>query len=223
PAARLQWERIERITSRLSRDVTSLRLVPFDSVTHRFVRAARELSRELGRPVNFRVEGREVQVDRAMIENLADPILHMIRNAVGHGIEDPAERRARGKPVPAVLTLSLARSDGGVVLRLQDDGRGMDPGRIRNRARALGFLTERQAASLGHLDTLMLVTLPGFSTAERVTELSGRGVGMDVVRTRVEKMGGRLSIRSETGAGTTIELRLPLTIAVVRAFLVTSA
>ncbi len=220
PSAGLQIGEMERLTARLSREVLALRLVPFDSVSHRFVRAARELSRDLGRPLQMRVEGREVRLDRGILDELADPILHMIRNAVGHGIEEPAERRASGKPPEATVRIALSRRDGGVEMRIEDDGRGMDPRRIREKACERGFLTAEQAAALPDAEILMLTTLPGFSTAERITELSGRGVGMDVVRTRVETMGGRIAIESTPGSGTRITLWLPLTIAVLKAFVV---
>jgi two-component system chemotaxis sensor kinase CheA len=172
--------------------------------------------------VALAIHGREVSLDRAILEDLVDPINHILRNAVDHGIESAEERAAAGKdPVGRIVIRNTQYADSATI-EIEDDGRGMDPERIRRTAVSRGFLPEAEARALGDAEALLLVTIPGFSTAERLTEVSGRGVGMDVVRTRVENLGGRLHIFSETGRGTRILLRLPLTMAVIHAFLVRS-
>jgi two-component system chemotaxis sensor kinase CheA len=183
----------------------------------------RELARELGKKVEFTIEGREVGLDRSLLEELVDPLLHLLRNALDHGLESPAERLATGKGETGSLRLRLERRSDAVLLSLEDDGRGMDPELIRRTARVRGLLEHERLERLDESELLMLVTLPGFSTAERLSSISGRGVGMDVVRTRIENLGGRLELRSRKGRGTSILLTLPLTISVVEAFLVEAA
>ena len=223
PATAREVERLRKISERLFREVMGMRLIPFDSVAHRFHASVRDLSRELGRPMALHVTGGEVPLDRAMLDGLADPINHMLRNCAGHGIEDPPERTCLGKPATGTISIDLARSAQGLRIRIADDGRGMDPARIRRHALERRFITRERFETIGDDEALLLTTIPGFSTADRVTDLSGRGVGMDVVRTAVESLGGRLRIRSRQGQGTTFELALPLTTAIIPAFLVVSA
>ena len=219
-SARADVERLRKVSERLFRDVMRMRLVPFDAVAHRYQAAVRELSRQLARPIALRVSGGDVRLDRAMLEGLSDPIQHLLRNCAGHGLEPPQERRAAGKEETGTILLALERTSDGVRLRVSDDGRGMDPARIRRHAVEAGFLTPERAAAVSDEEALLLTTIPGFSTATGVTELSGRGVGMDVVRTAVESLGGKLAIRSRTGRGTQFEMLLPLTTAIIPAFLV---
>jgi two-component system chemotaxis sensor kinase CheA len=223
PATREEFNRLRKVVDDLFREVMGMRMLPFDTIAYRLVRSARELGRELSRPITLDIKGRQVRLDRAMLDELVDPINHILRNCIGHGIEDHKERAAAGKPETGLITINLQRRGDGVTIRIDDDGRGMDPQKIREHALERRFITPEQAELLSDTDSLMLTTIPGFSTAEAVTELSGRGIGMDVVRTKVESLGGRLVIRSRPGEGTCFELRVPLTIAIIRAFLVRSA
>ena len=215
----LSLQRLKGLVDRVYSDVMALRLLPFGSIADRFIRSVRELADAQQKRVELKITGREVLLDRSMLDELADPINHLLRNAVDHGIELPAERTACGKPECGTITIALVRSGDSVTIRIADDGRGMDPGLIKQSALDKGFLTREAFATIADADALMLTTIPGFYTAHTVTEISGRGVGMDVVRTRVETLGGRLALRSGTGAGLAVEMRLPLTIVVVQAFL----
>jgi two-component system chemotaxis sensor kinase CheA len=215
-------EAMRKTLERLRGDLLGLRMVPFEHVAPRFVRSVRNLGGNLGKRVTLAIHGREVSLDRAILEDLVDPINHILRNAVDHGIESPAERALAGKdPLGRILIRNTQYAESATI-EIEDDGRGMDAGRIRQTAVARGFLGADEARALSDSEALMLVTIPGFSTAATLTEVSGRGVGMDVVRTRVESLGGRLRIFSAPGRGTRILLRLPLTMAVINAFLVRS-
>ena len=218
-----ELERLRKVGDRLLREVMAMRMLPFDSIVHRFVRSTRDLGRELSRTLELRITGREVRLDRSMLDELVDPINHILRNCAGHGIEDPDERRGAGKSETGCISISLLRSGDGVTIRIEDDGRGIDPTRIKRHALEGRFITRDQYESISDAEALMLTTIPGFSTAGRVTELSGRGVGMDVVRTTVESLGGKLTIRSVPGQGTAFELTMPLTIAIIKAFLLRAA
>jgi two-component system chemotaxis sensor kinase CheA len=219
-AVDLALERLRGLVDRLYGDVMGLRMIPFETIAHRFTRSVRELADSQRKKVALRIAGREVLLDRSMLDELIDPINHVLRNAVDHGIESPAERRAAGKSEGASISISLERAGDSVTIRIKDDGRGMDPEWIRQAALRKGFITSEAAELIGDSGALMLTTIPGFSTTDRVTDVSGRGVGMDVVRTRVETLGGRLALHSPPGAGLTVEMRLPLTIVVVQAFMV---
>lgn len=215
-----ELDRVRALVGDLFETVMDLRLLPFETVAHRLVRSVRELARELGKKVAFAIEGREVGLDRSLLEELVDPLQHLLRNALDHGLESPAERAAAGKSETGTLTLRLERRSDSVLLELEDDGRGMDPELIRRTARVRGLLESERLERLDETELLMLVTTPGFSTAERLSSISGRGVGMDVVRTRIENLGGRLELRSRKGRGTAVRLILPLTLSVLEAFLV---
>jgi len=215
-------EAMRKTLERLRGDLLGLRMVPFEHVAPRFVRSVRNLGGNLGKRVTLAIHGREVSLDRAILEDLVDPINHILRNAVDHGIESPAERALAGKDPLGRIVIRNTQYAESVTIEIEDDGRGMNAGKIRQTAVARGFLAADEARALGDSEALMLVTIPGFSTAATLTEVSGRGVGMDVVRTRVESLGGRLRIFSAPGQGTRILLRLPLTMAVINAFLVRS-
>jgi two-component system chemotaxis sensor kinase CheA len=212
--------RLRRAISRLHDDVLEMRMLPFDWIAQRFHQSARNLAQNLGKGVVLEIRGADVQMDRAILEDLVDPINHMLRNAIDHGVEAPQERAAAGKPASGRIMLALERDSNLVRIRLSDDGRGMDPERIRAAAVRKGFVGEEQVRGLGEEEVLMLTTIPGFSTAERLTEVSGRGVGMDVVRTRIESLGGNMRIESRLGRGTEIQIRLPLTVAVIDSLVV---
>lgn len=213
-------ENLHKTLDRLQGDLMSLRMMPFEHIAPRFARTVRNLGSNLGKRVALTIEGRDVELDRSILEGIVDPINHMLRNAVDHGIETAQERVARGKPSVGRISICSTAHGDAVTLEIVDDGRGMDPQRIRQVAVERQLLSRDEADALEDAEVLMLVTTPGFSTAERLTEVSGRGVGMDVVRTRIESLGGRLKIHSTPGKGTRIVLRLPLSIAMIHGFLV---
>ncbi|MBM3316744.1 MAG: chemotaxis protein CheA [Candidatus Eisenbacteria bacterium] len=188
-----------------------LRMVPLRGAFQRMVRLTRDLGRRCQAPVRLLVEGADTEIDRQMVEALHDPLVHMVRNAVDHGIEGPAERLRAGKPLTGTLRLSAYHAGDNVVIELEDDGRGLDEARIRARAVARGLVPA--AAPLSREETLALIFEPGLTTADRVTDISGRGVGLDVVRRGVEALRGRIDIASTPGRGTRFTLRLPLTLA----------
>src|SRR5438309_814956 len=195
-------------------------LVPIGRLFSRFTRPAREAAREAGKQVTLALEGESVEVDNAVMELIADPLLHLVRNAIDHGIESPEERRGAGKPGQATVTLRAYPQGSFVYVQIADDGRGMDPASLREHASRQGFLRPEQAAALSDREALTLVFLPGFSTAGAVTTTSGRGVGMDVVRTNVSRLSGEIDLHSEQGVGTRITIKLPLTVVISDALLV---
>jgi len=217
------FEDLGRTIAGLRDDVMKMRLIPFAAIVPRLQRAVRDLSVRLEKPVDLRCEGTAVSLDRSILEELIDPLEHLLRNAIDHGIEAAGGRRERGKPAGGRITIALARQEERTTLTVTDDGRGMDPAALRRVAIERRFITREAAARLSDEEALMLVTLPGFSTASRTTDISGRGVGMDVVRMRVQKIGGRLTIRSEVGHGTTLEIEIPPSLTVTRAFLCRAA
>ena len=212
-------ERLGRTVDALRDEVMAMRLLPFASIVPRLERIVRDVALRLGRPVDLHVRGTEVSLDRSTLEDMIDPLQHILRNSIDHGIEEPAARRAAGKPPEGRIEIELSRRDDRVSLVVADDGRGIDPQTLRRVAAERRLLSREAAARLSDEEALMLITLPGFSTAARTTEISGRGVGMDVVRMRVQKLGGNLIIRSQVGAGTRMEMDLPPTVTVTRAFL----
>ncbi len=212
--------RVDTLVRGLQQQAMKLRMMPLELIADRFPRAVRDLARRRGKEVNFDVIGKEIELDRAILEELPDPILHILRNCIDHGIEAAEERVRKGKPPTGSVRLEAAREREGVVIRVSDDGRGMDPAILRRVALERGVITREQHDAMSDADTLQLITLPGFSTAKEVTDVSGRGVGMDVVRTAVESLHGSLVIESVVDQGSTITLRLPLTLAVVAVLLI---
>ncbi len=211
---------IERLSGALQHEIIEARMVPVWQVFDRFPRVVRDLARQTGREVAFRVEGKEIELDRAILDEIADPLVHLLRNAVDHGIEPPAERVARGKPAVGQLVLAAVREHSSVAISVWDDGRGVDRARVMRRSRELGLLPEAGAADgVGDEALFHLLAQPGFTTAEQVTDLSGRGVGIDAVAAAVRALGGSVEMRSEVGRGTTFTIRLPATLAIVRALL----
>ena len=210
--------RIRELYTRLS----ELRLVPLDTLCLRVKQTARELSRDLAKPVRVSIEGGEILVDRSIVDALSDPLQHMVRNALDHGIESRAEREAAGKPAEASLVLHVTRRGGLLTLALEDDGRGLDAGALRRAAVARGTVDGQRAAEMSDAEAYLLSTVPSLSTVDRPTRVSGRGVGMDVVRRSVEQLGGSLSLSSQPGCWTRVELRLPATAALIQALLLRS-
>ena len=207
-----------RLITELRDEITASRMVPVSNVFDRFPRVVRDAARALGKTVEFTVEGRDIELDRSMLDDIADSIVHLLRNAVDHGIETPKDRVAAGKPATGRLVLSALRDRSAVVIRVMDDGRGIDRDRVLARAKRDGII-EAAKTDLSEDELLRLLARPGFSTAEQVTEVSGRGVGVDAVYTRVRALGGAMNIRSVQGQGATMTIRLPLTLAVVRSLL----
>jgi two-component system chemotaxis sensor kinase CheA len=211
-----QYGVIDRIAQELQGAIMAVRMMPVGQVFDRFPRLVRDLSRKLGKQVDLVIEGESTEADKNVIETLFDPLLHMVRNSLDHGIETPEERAASGKPGAATVRL-VARQEGDqVVIEVVDDGRGIDPEVIKRKAYERGLLDEGRLATITDDEATMLVFAAGFSTAEKVSDLSGRGVGMDVVRNTVEKAGGRIAMTSVKGKGTTVRLNLPLSMAVSR-------
>jgi len=201
--------------------VMAVRLMPLSAITERLPRMVRDLARRSGKEVAFTLQGGEIELDRSILELLGDPLAHVLRNCIDHGIEPAPERLAAGKPAGGMVSVRVTRHKDQVEITIADDGRGMDPESIAAAAVAKGVIGKEKAESLSVLEKLMLVCQPGFSTAAEITEVSGRGVGMDVVKTTLQSIGGSLSIASERGRGSRFLLRLPLTIAIINVLLVT--
>ncbi|MGE5587929.1 MAG: chemotaxis protein CheW [Clostridia bacterium] len=211
-----------RLTTELQEEVMKARMTPLASLFKRFPRMVRDTASSSGKLVEFVVEGEDTELDRALIEEVADPIIHLLRNAVGHGIEPPEERVRRGKPEKGRVRLAARHVEDRVVIVVEDDGGGIDLVRVRESAVRKGIITPEAAAVLSEEETIELIFQPGFSTASQVSDVSGRGVGLDIVRTNVEKLGGTLRVRTSPGKGSTFALSVPLTLAVFRALLVDS-
>ncbi|MBK6842258.1 MAG: chemotaxis protein CheA [Gemmatimonadetes bacterium] len=207
-----------RLIGELQDGVLGGRMVPVWQVFDRFPRVVRDAARALGKDVEFVIEGREIELDRSLLEQVADPLVHLLRNAIDHGIEAPNARLAAGKPAAGRLTLSATRERSAVVIRVRDDGRGVNRAKVLAKAKAMGLVDEERDA-LEDEEILRVISRAGFSTADRVTELSGRGVGIDAVLSRVRALGGMVDLKSFEGAGTAFSLRLPVTLAVIPALL----
>lgn len=212
--------RVEGLVKALQQHAMKLRMMPLEMIADRFPRAVRDLARKHGKEVNFEVLGKETELDRAILEELPDPLLHILRNAIDHGIEPSEERVRKGKPPAGTIRLEATKERESVVIRVTDDGRGIDPAVLRRVALERGVVAREQIEAMPDADVMMLITLPGFSTAKEVTDVSGRGVGMDVVRGAVESLHGSLLIDSVVDRGTTFTLKLPLTLVVVAVLLV---
>jgi two-component system chemotaxis sensor kinase CheA len=204
---------LTRITAELQKTAMAMRLVPIGPLFRRMARLVRDLARQFGKRVELESVGGDIELDRTIVEELADPLMHMVRNSLDHGIEPPADREARGKPATAKLVLRAHHQAGHVVIEIADDGRGLDRERILAKAAERGLVSSREG--LTDTDIYNLIFQPGFSTAAQVTNVSGRGVGMDVVRRHVEKLRGRIEIRSTPGVGATFLVKLPLTLAII--------
>jgi len=211
-------DRLARLVSGTQAEVIAARMTPVGEVFDRFPRLVRDLAHDLGKRIRFEMEGEEIELDRSILDEIGDPLLHLIRNAADHGIEPPGERSAAGKPEEGRLVLSASRERNTVLLRISDDGRGIDRAAILAKARRDG-LADASVEALSDELLVRVLAKPGFSTAEAVSGVSGRGVGVDVAMTRVRALGGTLEVRTEPGKGTTFLIRVPLTLAIVRALL----
>lgn len=213
-------DQTSRLIDELQNEIMRVRLVPVAQVFDRFPRMVRDAAQSLGKQVDFEVEGSALEFDRSLLDEMSDPIVHLLRNSIDHGVEPPGERLRAGKPETATVQLVAARERSRAVIRVSDDGRGIPRERVVSRAVAQGLVSPAAAAALSDDEIYRLLLQPGFSTAEQVTDVSGRGVGLDVVATRVRSVGGTLEITSEPGRGTSFTLRLPLTLAIVQALIV---
>ena len=220
PGLQAILQNVDHVTSELQEGVMQTRMQPVGTVFGRFSRVVRDMARKLGKEIELQTEGAEVELDRSVIELLGDPLTHIVRNCADHALEGPEEREAAGKPRTGVIRLHAFHEGGQVNIAITDDGRGIDAKKIGAKAVEKKVVTEADAAKMNDNDLIKLVFAPGFSMADQVTDVSGRGVGMDVVRTNIEKLGGHIDIETEVGKGTTVLLQLPLTLAIVPALVI---
>lgn len=213
-------QRLNSVTSELQDATLRARMQPVGNLFNKFPRMVRDLARQLGKEVEIELQGREVELDKTILEQLSDPLMHLVRNSVDHGIEMPDVRVTAGKPRMGRIVLSAIHEDGQVHIQIRDDGKGIEPQAVKAKALALGLKTDPELSRMSAKELFSLILLPGFSTATRVTEVSGRGVGMDVVRTNIEQLEGTLSIDSVPGVGCSMMLRLPLTLAIIPCLIV---
>ncbi len=211
---------VGRITDQLQDEVMKARMLPIDNVFNRFPRMIRDLAQKLGKEINFVIEGRETELDRSVIEVVGDPLIHMLRNSVDHGLELPEDREKVGKSRTGTVWLRARHQENHIVIEVQDDGKGLDPEMLRANAVKKGHLTKDAAARLTDKEAINLIFGSGFSTAKEVSDVSGRGVGMDIVRSNLQKLGATIDIESKVGVGSTFIIKLPLTLAIVRGLLV---
>jgi two-component system chemotaxis sensor kinase CheA len=213
-------QNINQVTTELQEGIMQTRMQPADTVFNRFPRIIRDMSKQLGKQIELEIRGSEVEIDKSLVELLADPLTHIIRNSVDHAIETPEERRQAGKDPTGHVLIRAWHQGGHVNIAIEDDGRGIDAARLLRKALAKGLLTEARAAQMTERETVNLIFAPGLSTRETVSETSGRGVGMDVVRSNTERMGGTVEVETALGKGTAILLRLPLTLAIIPSMIV---
>jgi two-component system chemotaxis sensor kinase CheA len=213
-------EYLERITTSLHNAVMKVRMVPVERVFNRFPRMVRDLAKDLDKKIKLIMTGQETEVDRTVVDEIADPLIHLIRNSIDHGIEAPSEREARGKSAHGTVNLKAYPEGNNVVIEVDDDGNGIDPKKIAAKVVSKGLLAEKEVENMSDKDILNLLFMPGFSTAEKVTDLSGRGVGLDVVKSKIASLGGSVDILSEVGKGSKFVIRLPLTLAIIQALMV---
>jgi two-component system chemotaxis sensor kinase CheA len=214
-ATELSSQRIDMITSELQEAIMRTRMQPIANILNKFTRVVRDLSQQLGKSIDLDIQGKEVELDKTILESINDPLTHLVRNSVDHGIETPMEREQVGKNGTGKITLKAFHDAGQVNLVISDDGRGLDPNKVAKSAIDKGLVTDTQVAEMTDKNKIELIFLPGFSTAKEVTDVSGRGVGMDVVVTNIESLGGIIELDSTPGQGTDIQIKLPLTLAII--------
>ncbi|MHC1744388.1 MAG: chemotaxis protein CheW [Syntrophobacteraceae bacterium] len=214
-------QRINLVTSELQDAIMQTRMQPIGNVFSKFPRVVRDIAQLMGKDIQIDIRGKEVELDKSLIEGLSDPLTHMVRNAADHGVETPDERRRSGKKGQGTIRLEARHEAGQVVVEIADDGKGIDPHKIAASALKKGLITQEKLQSMSDKDKIGLVFLPGLSTAEKVTDVSGRGVGMDVVKTNLDRLGGKVEIESELGKGTRFRIKLPLTLAIIPSLIVT--
>ena len=207
-----------QIVATLQNEIMTTRMVPVWQVFERFPRVVRDTARSLGKEVEFKIEGKEIELDRSMLDEMGEPVLHLLRNSLDHGIELPGDRVKAGKPRVATLILTAERDRATVLIRVTDDGRGIDQARVLPRAKQLGIV-EDTTQKLSEQELVAIISRPGFSTADKVTDISGRGDGFDIVANKARALGGSLEVHTDAGLGTSVSMRLPLTLAISRALL----
>ncbi len=208
------------VTTDLQLAVMKTRMLPIKKVLSKLPRMVRDLSQKLGKQVRLETHGEETELDKSVADEIGDPLVHLVRNAIDHGIEMPTERHEKNKPTEGTLRISASQEGNSIVIRIQDDGRGIPLDKVKAKALSKGLVSEAELAAMEPREVVNLIFLPGFSTAEKVTDVSGRGVGMDVVRTNIRRMNGTVEIESEQGKGSLITIKLPLTIAIIQALMV---
>lgn len=213
-------KRMNFVTSELQMQVLKMRMLPVEKVFKKFPRIVRSMARDLGKEVELQIFGEETELDRSVVDEIGDPLIHLIRNAMDHGLEMPDQRVANGKPRVGTLVLSAVHEGNQIIISIKDDGAGIDTDRVGRKALEKGLVTEEQLAAMSQRELFDLIFLPGFSTKDKANDLSGRGVGMDVVRTNIKKLNGLIEIKSEKGQGSEFILRLPLTLAIIQSLLV---
>ncbi len=213
-------KRMNFVTSELQMQVLKMRMLPVEKVFKKFPRIVRSMARDLGKEVDLHIFGEETELDRSVVDEIGDPLIHLIRNAMDHGLEMPEQRLASGKPRVGNLVLSAVHEGNQIIISIKDDGNGIDTDRVGRKALEKGLVTEEQLAAMSQREMFDLIFLPGFSTKDKANDLSGRGVGMDVVKTNIKKLNGLIEIKSEKGQGSEFILRLPLTLAIIQSLLV---
>jgi len=213
-------EQMDRVTGDLQNIVMKVRMVPVSAVFNRFPRMVRDVSKELGKEINLTIEGEETELDRTVIDEIGDPIMHLLRNSLDHGVESPDAREAKGKSRVGEVGLIARHEGNNVVIMITDDGAGIDANKIRRKAVEKGMITQDEANRLDDADAVRLIFLPGFSTAEQITDISGRSVGMDVVRSKIEALSGHVDVETHIDEGSVFKIKLPLTLAIIQAMLV---
>jgi two-component system, chemotaxis family, sensor kinase CheA len=211
---------LERITGSLQEEVLKTRMIPVSHIFDRYPRVVRDLAKLKNKEINFEIEGSDIELDRMIVDEINDPLIHLIRNSVDHGVESPQERVKKGKSEVGYVKLSARREKGYVRIELTDDGKGMDPNEIAQKAIEKGMLAKEKLALMTEQEMLMLICEPGFSTAAEISDISGRGVGMDVVKTKVEAFNGSVTIETQKGKGSTFIIKLPLTLAIIQSLMV---
>ena len=209
-----------RVSDGLQKGVLDTRMVPIGPLFERFRRVIRDLSLSSGKEVTLQINGEKTELDKRMIDELSDPLIHMVRNAVDHGLESPEQREAVGKPRAGTVSLTASHRGNSVMITVGDDGHGIDCERIRKKVVTKGLMSQAEAKELTERELIAFIWHPGLSTAETITEISGRGVGMDIVKSRIENLSGTVDVRSAVGHGTTFTIRLPLTLAIMSSLLV---
>jgi two-component system chemotaxis sensor kinase CheA len=211
---------LDRVADGIQRNVMDTRMVPIGPLFTRFKRVIRDITRSNGKIVNLVINGEKTELDKRMIDELGDPLIHMVRNSADHGIELPEARRAAGKPEQGTVTLNAFHRGNSIIIQVCDDGKGLDADRIRRKAIEKGLITEADADRMSRQQIYQLIWEPGLSTAEKVTEVSGRGMGMDIVKSKIEDLHGAVELDSEPGQGTTMTIKLPLTLAILPSLMV---
>ena len=213
-------EQMDRVTTDLQNIVMKVRMVPVSQVFNRFPRMVRDVTKELNKEINLTIEGEETELDRTVIDEIGDPIMHLLRNSLDHGVEMPDDREAKGKPRVGEVGLIARHEGNNVVIMVTDDGKGIDADVIRRKAVEKGLYTQEEVNKLDDQDAVRIIFLPGFSTAEKISDISGRGVGMDVVRSKIESLSGHVDVETKVNEGSVFKIKLPLTLAIIQAMLV---